>query len=225
MFGSTLFCALTLLGPGLLAQAPQATAAQAQARVEELYDKFRDAFDEEKPGAEGVLASLEKEFPGHKLSLDARKRFDAPLKTLPGKLAPAFRIPSLENPKVEYSLDGFKGKYLLLEFWATWCPYCVADLPFVHKAWERFKSRNFEILSFSLDKKAADIAPFRKTKQPMPWKHAFLPGMKAHPIAEAYGAAGIPKYILVGPDGRILASDGDLRGEKLEKTLESILGK
>jgi len=112
---------------------------------------------------------------------------------------------------------------VLLEFWATWCPYCVADLPNVHKAWARFKNKPFEILSFSLDKKAEDIAAFRKAKQPMPWKHAFLPGMKNHPIAEAYGAAGIPKYVLVGPDGKIVASDGDLRGDKLEGTLAKFL--
>jgi len=112
---------------------------------------------------------------------------------------------------------------VLLEFWATWCPYCVADLPNVHKAWARFKNKSFEILSFSLDKKTEDIAAFRQAKQPMPWKHAFLPGMKNHPIAEAYGAAGIPKYVLVGPDGKILASDGDLRGDKLEGTLAKFL--
>jgi|GEM_PF-422272 len=223
MSRSALFCALVLLGPALVAQAPPTPAKAEKSRVDELYGNFRSLFDEEKPGADLALGFLEKEFPGHKLSLDARKRFDAPMKTLPGKTAPAFRIPSLEDPKVEYSLDTFKGKHVLLEFWATWCPYCVADLPYVHKAWERFKGENFEILSFSLDKNAADIAPFRQTKQPMPWKHAFLPGMKNHPIADAYGAAGIPKYVLVGPDGKILAADGDLRGETLEAALAKFL--
>jgi thiol-disulfide isomerase/thioredoxin len=138
-------------------------------------------------------------------------------------MAPPFRVTSLEDPNVEFSLDTFKRKYVLLEFWATWCPYCVADLPGVHKVWERFKDKNFDILSFSLDKKVEDIAPFRKSKQPMPWKHAFLPGMKAHPIAEAYGAAGIPKYVLVSPEGKILASDKELRGEKLETALAKFM--
>lgn len=223
MSRSTLFFTLVLSGLTLQAQTPQAPAATAKSEVDLRYSEFRERFDEEKPGAEAALAVLEKAFPGHKLTLDARKRFDAPLKTLPGKTAPAFRIASLDDPKVEYSLDSFKGKHVLLEFWATWCPYCVADLPSVHKAWERFKGKNFEILSFSLDKKAEDIAAFRQAKQPMPWKHAFLPGMKNHPIAEAYGAAGIPKYVLVGPDGKIVASDGELRGDKLEGTLAKFL--
>ena len=223
MIRTALLCTLVALNPALFATIPEPQAQTAPTRVDELYENFRNLFDEDKPGADAVLATLEKEFPGHARTLDARKRFDAPLKTLPGKTAPAFRIPSLTDPRVEYSLETFKGKYVLLEFWATWCPYCVADLPFVHKAWARFKNKPFEILSFSLDKKAADIAPFRKAKHPMPWKHAFLPGMKTHPIAEAYGAAGIPKYVLVGPDGTILASDGALRGEKLEGTLAKFL--
>lgn len=220
MIRTHLLCALVAMTPALVAAPP---TKPAPTRVDSLYEDFRNLFDEDKPGADAALAVLEKEFPGHKLSLDARKRFDAPLKTLPGKMAPAFQIASLENPKVEYSLATFKGKYVLFEFWATWCPYCVADLPAVHKAWNRFKTKPFEILSFSLDKKAEDIAPFRATKQPMPWKHAFLPGMKAHPIAEAYGAAGIPKYVLVGPEGTILASDADLRADKLEGTLAKFL--
>jgi thiol-disulfide isomerase/thioredoxin len=180
-------------------------AAQAPPTPKELYGTFRDLFDEDKPGADAALAALEKAAPGDPLAKDARKRFDAPLKTQPGLAAPA------------------KGKYVLLEFWATWCPYCVAELPAVHRAWARFKGPRFDILSFSLDKKAADVAPFRATKQPMPWKHAFLPGAKANPVAEAYGAAGIPKYVLVGPDGRILAADASLRGENLEATLAKFL--
>ena len=210
---------LIALTPALMAAPP----AKPVTRVDALYENFRNLFDDDKPGADAALALLEKEFPGHTRTLDARKRFDAPLKTLPGKPAPAFKVASLEDPKLEYSLDTFKGKYVLLEFRATWCPHCVADLPAVHKAWERFKGKPFEILSFSLDKKLEDIAPFRKAKLPMPWKHAFLPGMKAHPIAEAYGAAGIPKYVLVGPDGVIVASDADLRADKLETTLAKFL--
>ena len=209
--------ALTLLG----GPPPPAAAPRTQA----LYEAFRDLFDEDQPGASAALAALEQAAPGDALARDARKRFDAPLKTRPGLPAPPFSVPSLADPAVVYTLDTFKGRTVLLEFWATWCPYCVAELPFVHKAWERYKDRNFEILSFSLDKRASDVAPFRKAKLPMPWKHAFLPGAKLNPVAEAYGAAGIPKYVLVGPDGVILASGSELRGEKLQGTLEKALGK
>ena len=215
------------MSPFLLAATLVAQAAPPVQKpdVEALYTAFREAFDGERsPAAERALKTLEAAFPAHARSLDARKRFDAPLKTLPGRPAPAFRVPSLEDAGTAYSLDTFKGRPVLLEFWATWCPYCVADLPAVHRAWARFQSQGLEILSFSLDKRPEDVAAFRKAKQPMPWKHAFLPGMKAHPVAEAYGAASIPQYVLVGPDGRILASGNALRGERLEATLALHVG-
>jgi len=113
-----------------------------------------------------------------------------------------------------------------VDFWATWCPPCRAELPGVHKAWERFKGKNFEILSLSFDRKLEDIAPFRaKPGMPMPWKHAFIENGFKHPIADAYGVVGIPKPLLIGPDGKIVATDAKLRGENLEKTLEQFLGK
>jgi thiol-disulfide isomerase/thioredoxin len=208
-----------------LAFALVAGAPAGNKPVQALYDHFRELFDADQAGAEVALANLEAAAPGDPLTRDARKRFDAPLKTRPGMAAPAFSVPSLEDPAVIYSLDSFKGRTVLLEFWATWCPYCREDLPAVHRVWNRFKDRNFEILSFSLDRKVEAIAPFRKDKFPMPWKHAFLPGMKLNPVSEAYGAAGIPKYVLVGPDGKILAADAELRGPSLEATVARFLGK
>jgi peroxiredoxin len=209
-----------LLALTLLAETPPPSTPKVKA----LYDTFRELFDENKPGADAALKALEQAAPGDPSTLDARKRFDAPLKTRPGMAAPAFSVKSLEDPAVTYSLESFKGKTVLLEFWATWCPYCVAEIPGVQKAWDHFKGRNFEILSFSLDRKVEDIAPYRKAKQPMPWKHAFLPGAKLHPIAEAYGAAGIPKYVLIGPEGTILAAGQSLRGKNLEETPAKFLG-
>lgn len=212
--------------PRLLLLAPLTltifSAEPPQAAVEDLYARFRALFDEDQPGAEALLAQLEQAFPGHARTLDARKRFDAPGKTRPGQKAPAFSVPDLDRPGTTLTLETFRGRPVLLEFWATWCPYCVADLPTVHRVHGLYQDR-LDILSFSLDKRPEDVAAFRKTKHPMPWRHAFLPGMKAHPVAEAYGAAGIPKYVLVGPDGTILAAGSELRGERLELTLARLL--
>ena len=165
------------MSPFLLAATLVAQAAPPVQKpdVEALYTAFREAFEGERsPGAERALKTLEAAFPAHARSLDARKRFDAPLKTLPGRPAPAFRVPSLEDAGTAYSLDTFKGRPVLLEFWATWCPYCVADLPLVHRAWARFQSQGLEILSFSLDKRPEDVAAFRKA---VLWGEALTPMM------------------------------------------------
>ncbi|MBI4912774.1 MAG: TlpA family protein disulfide reductase [Acidobacteria bacterium] len=172
-----------------------------------------------------ALAKLEKEHAGSREAQNARRWVDSAARTAPGKPAPPFAIPALGDPSTSYTPAAFKGKVLLVDFWATWCPPCRAELPAVHKAYARFKDRGFEILSLSFDRKAEDIAPFRaKPETPMPWKHAFVEGGFQSELAKAYGVMGIPKPVLLGPDGRILAVESDLRGEKLEKTLEKFLG-
>ena len=133
---------------------------------------------------------------------------------------------ALGEPNTTYTLDTFKGRYLLIDFWATWCPACRVEMPNLHAAWAKFKGRPFDILSLSFDRKVEHIAPFRaQAATPMPWKHAFIEGGFQNPLAEAYGVKGIPKPLLIGPDGKILASGADLRGAKLGTTLEKFLGK
>ena len=95
----------------------------------------------------------------------------------------------------------------------------------MHAAWAKFKGKPFDILSLSFDRKVEHIAPFRaEPATPMPWKHAFIEGGFQNPLSEAYGVKGIPKPVLIGPDGRIVASGSDLRGENLVKTLAKFLG-
>ena len=143
----------------------------------------------------------------------AKEILDSAQKTAIGHAAPAFSVTALGDAKTSYTLDTFKGRYLLIDFWATWCPPCRAEMPGLHAAWARFKGRPFDILSLSFDRRVEHIAPFRaQAATPMPWKHAFLEGGFQNPLSEAYGVKGIPKPLLIGPDGRIVASGNDLRG-------------
>jgi len=197
----------------------------AEVRATLLLQHFEEALEAKDAAAWKVdLAHLEKDHAGSAELESARKELVEFQKTAVGTAAPAFSVPVLGEAGKDYSLATFKGKYVLIDFWATWCPYCVAELPAIHKAWARFKDRNFEILSLSFDQKAEDIAPFRqKPGTPMPWKHAFIAGAKKSAVGEAYGVVGIPKTVLVGPDGKIVATDGELKGEQLERTLETFL--
>ncbi len=168
--------------------------------------------------------ALQKDFPGTVEALKAQDRLKAELKTAVGIPAPAFAVTSLEGTPI--TLDTYKGKFVLMDFWATWCPDCRAGMPHLMKAYARFKDKGLNVLSLSFDRKVEHIAPYRANPATsMPWTHAFLPQGFKNPISEAYGVRSIPKPVLVGPDGRIAATGGDLHGDKLEKTLERILGK
>lgn len=192
-----------------------------------LFDYFWDRLDAKDEAAwKPAYATLEQEFPGTREAKEAAAILAGDQKTALGHPAPAFSLPALDHPGTTYTLASFKGKYLLLDFWATWCPSCRAELPGLHQAWARFKDRPFEILSLSFDSRPQFVTAFRKRPAtPMPWDHAFVPGGFQSPLAHAYGVQGIPKPLLVNPEGIIVASGGQLRGPELEKTLARFLGK
>ena len=141
-----------------------------------------------------------------------------------GNPVPSFSIASLEDSMKLYTDDSFKGKYLLIDFWATWCGPCVGEMESLHRAHEKFKDKNFAILSVSLDNSPQDVEKFRDAKWKMPWLHAFA-GQSDSKMAKDFEIIGIPHPVLIDPKGIIVAMDEDLRGENLEKTLEKYLGK
>ncbi len=94
---------------------------------------------------------------------------------------------------------------------------------YLHKAYDRFEDHGLIILSLSFDQQPEDVEKYRKGEWAMPWLHAFLEGGFQHPISKEFEVWGIPKPILIGPDGTILATEG-LRGDQLEVTLARHLG-
>lgn len=116
------------------------------------------------------------------------------------------------------------GKYYLIDFWATWCGPCVGEMPGLHQAYEDFGGDKFEILSISFDATTDDIAKFRDKRFKMPWLHAFAEGNFNSALAQTFEVAGIPKPVLVDPNGKIVAMQEELRGEKLHETLARYLG-
>lgn len=174
--------------------------------------------------AKVAYEKLAKDCAGTKEAEQGKQLYEGFLKTKIGSPAPSLKIASLDDPKVEFTLESFKGRYVLVDFWATWCGPCVGELPHLHAVWEKTKNKKFDILSLSLDNKREDAVAFRKKPgSPMPWKNAYLEGTFKHPVAQAWGVSGIPKPVLIGPDGKIVAEGNSLRGEELEKTLAKYL--
>jgi len=212
---------------GWAAYASEARTRHADAGLRRtlLFDHFMARLEVgDEPGYKAAFRDIQAQFPGPPTQR-AQAFLDAEAKTTPGRPAPAFSIKALGDPTTTYTLDAFKGRYLLLDFWATWCPDCRKEMPEFHAAWARVQGKPVDFLSLSFDRRAEHVPAFRQeAATPMPWKHAFIEGGFQNPLAEAYGVRAIPKALLIGPDGKIVASGSQLRGANLEKTLARFLG-
>jgi len=122
-------------------------------------------------------------------------------------------------------LSSFRGKYVLLDFWASWCGPCRQENPGVVKAFNRFKDKNFTIIGISLDKPGGGFAWMNAIKSDHLGGWTQLSDLKFwnNAVAQLYFVQGIPKNFLIDPAGKIVAQD--LRGGDLEAKLEEVLGK
>lgn len=117
------------------------------------------------------------------------------------------------------SFEAFKGKYVLVDFWASWCGPCRAENPNVLKAYNTYKDKNFTVVGISLDDKGDNWKKAIKDDG-MPWTQlSDLKGWK-NEVSTYYGIMGIPSTLLIDPQGKIIAKD--LRGEILNKKLEEL---
>lgn len=134
-----------------------------------------------------------------------------------GKQAPDFtQNDTAGNP---VSLSSFRGKYVLIDFWASWCGPCRQENPAVVEAWHKFHDKGFEILGISLDR---DKKSWKDAihQDHLTWTHVSDLKYWDNAIVKVYGVQGVPQNFLIDPNGRIIARG--LRGEDLDKKLSEI---
>ncbi|WP_202104427.1 TlpA disulfide reductase family protein [Sphingobacterium faecale] len=135
-----------------------------------------------------------------------------------GSEAPDFVLPDINGTPQQ--LSKYRGQYVLLDFWASWCTPCRKENPNVVKAYERFKDKGFTVIAVSLDDK---LPAWKKAIEldGLPWHHwGDLIGWQS-PVVKQYNVRGVPFSLLLDPNGIILAKD--LKGENLHIKLEQEL--
>lgn len=134
-----------------------------------------------------------------------------------GKPAPDFEAMDLNGKTV--GLSALKGKYVLIDFWATWCSPCVGELPRLQEAYRKYHQNGFDIVSVSLDETRSAVTDFVKSRK-LPWIQLHN-GSAGADLVDAFGVNSIPAAYLLNPDGKVIRLD--LRGNNLETTLAQLI--
>ena len=177
--------------------------------------------------ANELMQQLKSEFQGTHLvaGLEQQEAMEASAKTIQDSLAVGAKFPDFSEKDVNgkpLSVADHKGKVLLIDFWATWCPPCRAEIPNVVATYKKYHDRGFDIIGVSLDQDQGKLLSYIKEHE-MAWPQFFDGQGWQNKLAVKYGIQSIPATYLLDGNGVIIASD--VRGEALEQAVSKALVK
>lgn len=200
--------------------------------VAELYmvkaDIYAQVLDNDTK-ATAILNQVKKDFPGSGAAKNADMtlasiKAGAAAKAIQRNLVTGAKFPDFDEKDLAgqpLSVAKFKGKVVLLDFWATWCGPCRAEIPNVVKIYQEQHSKGFEVIGISLDSDRAKLDKFLAEKN-MTWPQYFDGKGWSNKLSGKYGVRSIPATYLIDREGKIIASD--LRGEELAAAVAKAIG-
>ena len=203
---------------------------KSDAVAQVLYMKamlYLQIFDNNAKGVE-LIKRVKTDYPDTQLGKNVDKILDSMAKQAEAKkkhdemIAVGKEFPDFSEKDISgqpLSVASFKGKVVMIDFWATWCGPCRAELPNVISTYKKNHGQGFEIIGVSLDSDREKLDAFLKKQDGMTWAQYFDGQGWHNKLAEKYGIESIPATVLIGKDGKIIASD--LRGEKLASAVEN----
>lgn len=181
--------------------------------------------------AEPIIARLAKDYPNSPVGLNAAKDLEmvqeqAQAQRITATLVPGVVFPDFNETDTQghsLTVSQFKGKFVLIDFWHTECPPCVAEMPSLIRVYQQYHPQGLEFIGVDLDPEVKDLFRFQKENPGMDWPQ-FNDGHRwDNKLARKYGVESTPHNFLIGPDGRILAVN--VHGIELLNAIVSALGK